>query len=80
MRWNDVIGRFSQAPNRVRGSAVGAAVAFAAVGASAAASGVPSVGWSSLLPRRNSRASLLFTLRYRDATRTAAANASPRSA
>src|SRR3984885_11979935 len=58
IRWNDVMGRPSQAPNRVRGSAV---VAFAVV-FSAEASGVPSAAWSPLTPRRSSRASVFFTL------------------
>ena len=75
IRWNDVMGRPSQAPNRVRGSAV---VAFAVV-FSADASGVPSAAWSPLAPRRSSRASVFFTCSYRGVARTAAANASPRS-
>ena len=75
IRWNDVMGRPSQAPNRVRGSA---AVAFAVVFA-ADASGVLSATWSPLVPRRSNRVSVIFTSSYRVVARAAAANASPRA-
>ena len=65
MRWNEVIGLPSQAPNRVRGAPAAAASAVFA-------SAVP-------VRRSFSRVRMLLIGGYR-AARTAAAKASPRSA
>ena len=81
IRWNDVMGRPSQAPNRVRGSAVVAVrCAFAVrLRPSGRLGRARRPRWSPLAPRRSSRASVFFTRSYRRVARTAAANASPRS-
>ena len=82
IRWNDVIGRPSQAPNFLRGSNVG----FAGASAVATATGsVPvlvsglGVGVGRGAPAPQPVQDVAAHGRYRAAARTAAANASPRS-
>jgi len=75
MRWNDVIGRPSHAPNRVRG-ATSAGADSALLGSASGAAGA-SVAVAPSARRWRNRESSGRTVGY-PAARTAAANASPR--